>query len=349
VLVASIALFVAFTGTQVWGIVCFTAFRVRQSAVGNCMYHQIQGALRHSCNSPTLFILRLLEITWSRLRNPLASYASVRLMDGAEMNHLWALGDGKQPPHQDHHARKPSGKFGQLFTLLALTSVFAAGLTALSILSTQVFKAPDNTALIASPHCGWPAETNLSAVLTPEDKDVRSLLLVPARAQYQTMRNYVRSCYAEAVDGQVPGSGKQCNTLVAPRIPSTLRMDKNCPFPGDGVCKSDAAVVESEVIDSRDTLGINTPDEDRISVKKTLTCVPIDADQWATDWLDAETLGGVAGDKTKGYAVGKVPGLQGFDYDYPFSASNYSAVMASEAYTLLYVMLSDTSQSDALI
>jgi len=163
------------------------------------------------------------------------------------------------------------------------------------------------------------------------------------------MRNYVRSCYAEAVDGQVPGSGKQCNTLVAPRIPSTLRMDKSCPFPGDGVCKSDAAVVESEVIDSRDTLGVNTPDEDRISVKKTLTCVPIDADQWATDWLDAETLGGVAGDKTKGYAVGKVPGLQGFDYDYPFSASNYSAVMASEAYTLLYVMLSDTSQSDALI
>jgi hypothetical protein len=120
-----------------------------------------------------------------------------------------------------------------------------------------------------------------------------------------------------------------------PKIPSTLTMDKNCPFPGDGVCKAEAAVVESEVIDSRDTLGINTPDGDRISAKKILTCVPIDADQWATDWLAAEPLGGVVGDTLKGYGVGNIPGLQGLRAEYPFAASNYSSVMASAAYTVL--------------
>lgn len=112
-------------------------------------------------------------------------------------------------------------------------------------------------------------------------------------------------------------------------------MVKKCPFPGDGVCKTDAAVVESHVIDSRDTLGINTPDSDRISVTKTISCVPIDADPWATDWMDAEPLGGVVGDTLKGYTVGTAPGKQGLQAKYPIAVTNYSTVMASESYTLL--------------
>jgi hypothetical protein len=336
VLVASIALLVAFTGTQIWAIVCFAAFRLRQSAVGNCVHHHVQGALRHSCNSPALFATRIVEILWSSSRSRPASYGpGVRLMRETELDDLQVTGQGKQATIREYYEGRPKSKVGQLFFLLGLTAVFAVSLTTMSLLSAQVFKAPDNTALIVSPHCGWPAETNVSALFTTEDKDIRAMLLVPARAQYQTARAYARSCYAEAGDGKIPGSEKQCNTLVVPKISSALTMQSRCPFPGDKVCKTDAAVVESQAVDSRDILGINTPDTDRISAKKTLTCVPIDADQWASDWIDAVSLGGVPGDKLKGYAVGKAPGRQGILADYPVGVSNYSSVMASQPYTIL--------------
>ncbi|KAK0617621.1 hypothetical protein B0T14DRAFT_273593 [Immersiella caudata] len=337
VLVASIALLVAFTGTQIWAIVCFALFRIRQSAAGNFIYHHVQAALRHSCNSPPLFAARLVEILWSSFRSRPASHGpGVRLMRETELDDLQMTGQGKQAARHPYYGGQPKSKFGQLFFLLALTVAFAVSLTAMSLLSAQVFKASDTTALIVSPYCGWPAETNVSTLFTTEDNEIQTMLLVPARAQYQTARAYVRSCYAEAGDGKIPGTEKQCNTLVVPKIGSTLTMQSQCPFPGDKVCKADSAVVESQVVDSRDTLGINTPDPDRISARKILTCVPIDADQWASDWLDAEPLGGVAGDKLKGYAVGKMPGRQGILAEYPVGVSNYSSIMASQPYTLFW-------------
>jgi len=347
VVVSSIALLMAFAATQIWGIVCFTVFRIRQSPIGNCTYHHIQGALRHSYNDPVLFAVRVVEILWSHFRSRHASYdADVRLMRDIELDDLQIAGGGRPTARHGHHERRSS--FLPLFLLLTLAVAFAFGLTALSILSAQAFQAPDNTALIASPYCGWTIEAIPSDLAGSDYDDLRNgaLLLVTAKAQYQTIRSYARSCYGEAGDGQVPGSERQCNTLVMPQIPSTLSMVQKCPFPGDGVCKTDTAVVESHVIDSRDTLGINTPDSDRVSVTKTMSCVPIDADPWASDWMDAEHLGGVVGDTLKGYAVGTFPGKQGyavgifpgkqgFQAEYPIAVTNYSTVMASESYTLL--------------
>ncbi|KAK0640637.1 hypothetical protein B0T16DRAFT_460803 [Cercophora newfieldiana] len=350
VLVASIALVVAFTGTQIWGIVCFAAFKIRQSAIGNSMYHQVQAALRHSCNSPAVFAFRVMEIVWSNFRSrPTSNGDDARLiLRETELDDLQIVKDGRRGVRQAYHESRPASgsRFKQLFLLLALTIVFAVGLTTLSLLSAQAFKAPDNTALISSPYCGWPAEINITNLITPEEKAIRASLLVPAGAQYQTTRNYARSCYAEASDGKIAGSEKQCNTLVLPNIPSTLTMDKRCPFPGEGVCKTDSAVVESLMIQSRDALGINTRDDDQISAKKTLTCVPIDADQWATDWLDAEIVGGLPGDKMKGYDVGKVPGLEGLRSQYAFGVSNYSSMTSSAPYTLFWAQAMPGNESE---
>jgi hypothetical protein len=118
-----------------------------------------------------------------------------------------------------------------------------------------------------------------------------------------------------------------------------LMMDEACPFPGPRVCKTGSARIQSGLIDSRDTLGINTPDEARVGVTKSLTCAPIDADQWATEWLDGSPWGQPRGDFIKGYAVGTLPGLEPPESDYPFVASKYSSIFATEPYPIMSVVL----------
>ncbi|KAK4120582.1 hypothetical protein N657DRAFT_674238 [Parathielavia appendiculata] len=340
VLIAAIALVITFTGTQIWGVICFLAFRFRQLATGDHIYHYVQATLRNSSSSPTSFALRLIEIAWSQRPHDLtaASSAATGLMQdfsGA------ANADPKHPQHSvgvRQTKQRIPGAFGatlvRLSSLLALAVGFSAGFTAISLLGVQFFKAADDSALITSPYCGWPAEvSDTTDRSTPEAREASFLLMVPSRAQYKGARAYARGCYAETADGEV---AKQCDASVAPRIASTLTVDETCPFPGAGVCKTGSVSIESARIDSRSTLGINTPDEDRVAVKKSLTCAPINADQWATGWIDGAEFGYVGGDRIQGYAVGTVPDEQPPKSEYPFVATTYSERFATSPYPLTW-------------
>ncbi|KAK3367553.1 hypothetical protein B0H63DRAFT_489405 [Podospora didyma] len=225
-----------------------------------------------------------------------------------------------------HARKKVEGNAGYTFARLSpvifLTLAFSAGFTMISLLGAQFFKAADNAVLIQSAYCGWPAEIgNIFDVTTPEIKDAGALLLLPARAEYKKCREYTRSCYARADDADISSSGTICDALVMPRIPSTLTMDKACPFPGERVCTADAARIESGLIDSRGGLGINTVDDERIYVRKLMKCAPIDAERWATGWVDGEPWGYREGDKVQGYVVGSLRNKTALGAEYPFRVS----------------------------
>ena len=243
-------------------------------------------------------------------------------------------------PSQESARKIPGSLFatlGRLSGLLVLAVVVAAASTTFGLLGTRFFKTADGAALIRSRACGWPAEvSNLVNLATPEEKDASVLLMVPSRAQYQSSQEYARSCYEDTSDAEL---AKPCDALVKRRIPSTLSTERVCPFLGDGVCKTDAVRVESGRIDSRETLGINTPDEDKIVVMKNVTCAPIDADQWATAWLDGEPWDYAEGDLIKAYAVGTRPGLEKPESEYPIVLSLNSWSFASEPYTISLVPL----------
>jgi hypothetical protein len=340
VLIAAIALVITFTGAQIWGVVCFLAFRFRLLAIGDHVYHHVQAALRNSSSSPTSFALRMLEVAWAQrpyhLAHSSAATGLIQANDGHSYphpNHLHDAGSEK------HTREKSQGAFGasllRLSGLLALAVGFSAAFTTISLLGVQFFRAPDDSALIASQYCGWAAEVNdLDDLATPEARDTSAMLMVPNRARYQRVRAYARSCYAEAADGELT---KQCDTFVTPRITSTMTTGAACPFPGDGACKTDAVTIESGRIDSRTTLGINTVDEDRVAVKKSFTCAPINADQWATDWIDGAQFGYVEGDLIKGYAVGTLPGKEPPQSEYPFVSTMYSVTFATSPYPLTSV------------
>ena len=344
VLVAAITLVIAFTCTQIWGVVCFIAFRVRQSAIGDYIYHHVQAVLRDSTGSPTSFALKVLQIIFSQRAHgdhrPDTPPSATGLIQGfkyhshADSDHPHrADASGK---HTEEKARRVCGSnLARLSSLLVLAAAFSAAFAAISVTGARFTKAADNSALIASYYCGWPAEvSDLDDLQTPEARDTSALLMVPSRARYQRSRVYARSCYAEKDDDEL---SKQCGVFFTPRIASTLTTGNTCPFPKAGVCKTDAVRIESGTIDSRGVLGINTPDEDRVGVKKIWTCAPLNADQWATDWVDGASWGYTKGDSIKGYAVGTVPGKQPPASEYPLVATKYNSLFASDPYPLTSV------------
>ena len=211
-----------------------------------------------------------------------------------------------------------------------LAALLLAGFRILSIFSGQIIHS-EGLVRVRSDICGWPAEIgDLWNTADADAKQVSAALLSSARATLKTARNQAMSCYARSDTEH----SDLCRPFKQPRIASRLSFE-SCPFSG-GVCKTGAARIESEPIDSREVLGINTLDKDRIVARKVMTCVPIDVDRWATPWVDGQQYGftTMTGDQAKGYEVGIVPSLDPPLSMYPLLTTNYSIMFASDHFIL---------------
>lgn len=63
------------------------------------------------------------------------------------------------------------------------------------------------------------------------------------------------------------------------RLPWTSTTNNSCPF--DDLCLGPALYLDTGLIDSRDDLGINGHDSDRVQWRNNLTCVPITTDGYS--------------------------------------------------------------------
>ncbi|KAL8768303.1 MAG: hypothetical protein Q9209_005442 [Squamulea sp. 1 TL-2023] len=81
-----------------------------------------------------------------------------------------------------------------------------------------------------------------------------------------TASAYARACYGNA---QI---ASQCYQYPKPNIPWTNRSDVPCPF-SDNICKDTGGFqMDSDLIDSHATLGINSRKFDRVQYRKVTTC-----------------------------------------------------------------------------
>lgn len=90
--------------------------------------------------------------------------------------------------------------------------------------------------------------------------------------QIQTGRQYVQSC--------VMGSESlpECDRFQKPKVAWTSS-NVTCPF--QDLClgpPNSSLLMETGLIDSREDLGINSRDEDRVQVRRSATCSPITTD-----------------------------------------------------------------------
>lgn len=83
--------------------------------------------------------------------------------------------------------------------------------------------------------------------------------------------NYAQNCYSGNATGII-----DCKTFVKSHISGTVDNQADCPF-SDGLCRSNDSNIRlnSGYIDSREDLGLNMPDDQRIFYRNVLHCAPI--------------------------------------------------------------------------
>jgi hypothetical protein len=86
---------------------------------------------------------------------------------------------------------------------------------------------------------------------------------------------YAEACYNKT--GDLP----QCDLFVQKNIPLERVAEAECPFPG--LCRTDTAItLDTGLLDSDGTFGINSPPTRRVQMQRTLTCAPLDLSQFFT-------------------------------------------------------------------
>ncbi|KAL9624268.1 MAG: hypothetical protein Q9160_001515 [Pyrenula sp. 1 TL-2023] len=142
--------------------------------------------------------------------------------------------------------------------------------------------------LIRNPNCGYVQQyaTNPNPKSGPSLKDElenRTAYGTYLNYLYRVATNYVQSCDTSNTSNS---QALECESKAYPK--STLRKQTNatiegtCPFTDDtydDICLTDHVFqVNTTLLDTQSDLGINTPLQDRLLLRKVLTCAPIKID-----------------------------------------------------------------------
>ncbi|TKA77902.1 hypothetical protein B0A55_03344 [Friedmanniomyces simplex] len=240
-LVAFLALFVRWSGTHLWGILCFAAFRARAKATSrDGLFYDQQAMLRNS---------------------------------GSDSGALWQIAKmGAQWRKTSRHA-VPRSLYLALFAGLHLAAFAVAGIFSAKITGTN------SEILLRSDQCGT---INFTSTISGDTESILTLL-----RQFQYLRvdaavsaNYIATCFLNTSSTPV-----NCDSYVRSKPSWTLSEESSCPFademcygaPGTSV-PSISVHLDSGPIDSMLDLGINAPPRDRVTLKKLLTCAPLQTD-----------------------------------------------------------------------
>lgn len=154
--------------------------------------------------------------------------------------------------------------------LVALLHIIA--FTAASILASRITTTDEEVLISRSPYCGQWGGFNGSYT-----SDYQNLALAWGYTfnTVQDTDKYVQSCLTS------PQSLPECTMFTTPRLNWTSTRDIPCPF-GD-LCLGEALYIDTGLIDSRDDLGINSGDDDRVQWRHNMTCAPITSKGYAVD------------------------------------------------------------------
>ncbi|KAL5419400.1 hypothetical protein PMIN03_000589 [Paraphaeosphaeria minitans] len=135
---------------------------------------------------------------------------------------------------------------------------------------------------------GWKlfrSEQRSEELKDPTKFDTFSGLVVMARYGYRRSAGYARSCYAQTSDN----SSNACEIHTQPTLLYNISLSEPCPF-DEKVCNGTAMTADMDGLRSDTDLGINTLPESAVTLRQTWTCVPVDAQPYATQWGDSDEL-----------------------------------------------------------
>jgi hypothetical protein len=167
-----------------------------------------------------------------------------------------------------------------LCTLYSIFFVFAG------LFSSRIVTFTDQI-LVRSPSCGWmerfPRVLTAGTTWTPDDRQVQAInaLALTTRSAYRRSSSYVRACYME----QKGVYSSVCQTLMKQRLESRVEMRQECPFPAD-ICTTPTLVFDSGHIKSDLDLGLSTSEQNRVTLRRVSSAVPLRIDEYLSDWLE---------------------------------------------------------------
>ncbi|KUJ10441.1 uncharacterized protein LY89DRAFT_723648 [Mollisia scopiformis] len=163
--------------------------------------------------------------------------------------------------------------FQNSIALVSIGILHLLAFGATSILASHITTTDSQVLVAQSPHCGpWEAEVNNPLSPVSMIADSYGFLTM------QSSGKYVENCLAESA------SLPECDMFKRLELNWTSTTNQPCPF-GD-MCLGPAngsLYMDTGYVDSRDDLGINGKDEDRIQWRRNATCVPIKTDGFSTN------------------------------------------------------------------
>ncbi|KAK8078749.1 hypothetical protein PG994_002556 [Apiospora phragmitis] len=146
-----------------------------------------------------------------------------------------------------------------LFVVLCISGFVVAG-SASSRISTDV----RNEVLLRTDHCGF-----VRSPVKAESSLFNSLF----SQKISTAINYVEQCYSSSrISAMV-----ECEGFVVPKLPTAITNNTaSCPFQSN-ICRSNGSnvMLDSGYIDSREHLGLNSPNSQRFQQREVLHCAPL--------------------------------------------------------------------------
>jgi hypothetical protein len=151
------------------------------------------------------------------------------------------------------------------FTKIGVVHLLVFG--AASILASHITTVGNEVLVAQNPNCG-PWDPNFDRE-SAENQELTVIYESYLKMGLEASREYVMTCIME------PQSLPECNAFKSLQINWT---STNVPFPFHGLCLGPAngsLYMDTGLIDSRDDLGINAQDRDRVQIRRNATCIPI--------------------------------------------------------------------------
>ena len=160
-----------------------------------------------------------------------------------------------------------------------LSIIYMSIFAVLSIFQSETTKAAGTERLVEPTNCGyWRVDARLTAQTQAAftQKTTNDTILAA---------NYARACYGGSPDRL------QCNVYPAQSLPYEVNQNATCPFE-EGTCvygNTAAFHMDTGLIDSHFTLGINAPSHERVQYRKVTTCAPLHVSKFTTVLTGNET------------------------------------------------------------
>jgi hypothetical protein len=227
------------------------------------------------------------------------------------------------------HFRQQQRPLKRIIPLLLHSAIVIVAFAIAGVFSSRITALTGDQVLIKSPFNKPFDILNVSEKTATE----KITLADPhASQQMNTFLNYAQDCY---VSHNV--SSEACKIFVKQRLPQSIEKNAVCPFHVN-ICRSQWGniKIDSGYIDSREDLGLNTPEKYRFKIRSILHCAPLKTEGYVSRTVASDQNETQVFYDYKYGIVSGGPSFANFNYTYTVRSTPLEHLSLTSAYSPRY-------------